>query len=125
VVARINSEQLRLERQSNDVVRCTTLLLSGLQHRLDSINEGIATEAQRQIKVERQHLDSLDEIVASHNPETILRRGFAIVRDSEGRAVNMSNISVGSSVNIELIDGSITANVIDRKTKRKRCQQRK
>jgi exodeoxyribonuclease VII large subunit len=125
VVARINSEQLRLERQSNDVVRCTTLLLSGLQHRLDSIDESIATEAQRQIKVERQHLDSLDEIVASHNPETILRRGFAIVRDSEGRAVNMSNISVGSSVNIELIDGSITANVIDRKTKRKRCQQRK
>jgi exodeoxyribonuclease VII large subunit len=125
VVARINSEQLRLERQSNDVVRCTTLLLSGLQHRLDSIDESIATEAQRQIKVERQHLDSLDEIVASHNPETILRRGFAIVRDSEGRAVNMSNISVGSNVNIELIDGSITANVIDRKTKRKRCQQRK
>ena len=32
VIARINSERLRLERQSNDVVRCSTLLLSGLQH---------------------------------------------------------------------------------------------
>ena len=125
VIARINSERLRLERQSNDVVRCSTLLLSGLQHRLDSLDEGIMAEAQRQLQIERQRLDSLDEIVASHNPEIILRRGFAIVRDSEGRAVNMSNISIGSNVNIELIDGNITANVTDRKTKRKRCQPRK
>jgi exodeoxyribonuclease VII large subunit len=125
VIARINSERLRLERQSNDVVRCSTLLLSGLQHRLDSLDEGIMAEAQRQLQIERQRLGSLDEIVASHNPEIILRRGFAIVRDSEGRAVKMDNISIGSSVNIELIDGNITANVTDRKTKRKRCQQRK
>ena len=125
VIARINSERLRLERQSNDVVRCSTLLLSGLQHRLDSLDEGIMAESQRQLQIERQRLGSLDEIVASHNPEIILRRGFAIVRDSEGRAVKMDNISVGSSVNIELIDGSITANVTDRKTKRKRCQPRK
>lgn len=125
VIARINSERLRLERQSNDVVRCSTLLLSGLQHRLDSLDEGIMAEAQRQLQIERQRLSSLDEIVASHNPEITLRRGFAIVRDSEGRVVNMSNISIGSSVNIELIDGNITANVTDRKTKRKRCQQRK
>lgn len=125
VIALINSERLRLERQSNDVVRCSTLLLSGLQHRLDSLDEGIMAEAQRQLQIERQRLDSLDEIVASHNPEIILRRGFAIVRDSEGRAVKVDNISIGSSVNIELIDGSITANVTDRKTKRKRCQPRK
>lgn len=125
VIARINSERLRLERQSNDVVRCSTLLLSGLQHRLDSLDEGIMAEAQRQLQIERQRLDSLDEIVASHNPEIILRRGFAIVRDSEGRAVKMDNISIGSNVNIELIDGNITANVTDRKTKRKRCQPRK
>ena len=125
VIARINSERLRLERQSNDVVRCSTLLLSGLQHRLDSLDEGIMAESQRQLQIERQRLDSLDEIVASHNPEIILRRGFAIVRDSEGRAVKMDNISIGSSVNIELIDGNITANVTDRKTKRKRCQPRK
>lgn len=125
VIARINSERLRLERQSNDVVRCSTLLLSGLQHRLDSLDEGIMAESQRQLQIERQRLGSLDEIVASHNPEIILRRGFAIVRDSEGRAVKMDNISIGSSVNIELIDGNITANVTDRKTKRKRCQPRK
>lgn len=125
VIARINSERLRLERQSNDVVRCSTLLLSGLQHRLDSLDEGIMAEAQRQLQIERQRLSSLDEIVASHNPEIILRRGFAIVRDSEGRAVKMDNISIGSNVNIELIDGNITANITDRKTKRKRCQPRK
>lgn len=125
VIARINQERLRLERQGNDLVRCTTLLLSGLQHRLDMLDDGIATDAQRIVERESQRLDSLREIIESHNPENILRRGFAIVRDSEGRAINIDNIAIGSNVNIELIDGSVTAEVRDKKTKRKRCQQKK
>lgn len=125
VIARINQERLRVERQGNDLVRCTTLLLSGLQHRLDMLDDGIATDAQRIVERESQRLDSLREIIESHNPENILRRGFAIVRDSEGRAINIDNIAIGSNVNIELIDGSVTAEVRDKKTKRKRCQQKK
>lgn len=125
VIARINQERLRLERQGNDLVRCTTLLLSGLQHRLDMLDDGIAADAQRIVERESQRLDSLREIIESHNPENILRRGFAIVRDSEGRAINIDNIAIGSNVNIELIDGSVTAEVRDKKTKRKRCQQKK
>lgn len=125
VIARINQERLRLERQGNDLVRCTTLLLSGLQHHLDMLDDGIAADAQRIVERESQRLDSLREIIESHNPENILRRGFAIVRDSEGRAINIDNIAIGSNVNIELIDGSLTAEVRDKKTKRKRCQQKK
>lgn len=125
VVARINGERLRVERQSSDVVRLSTLLLSGLSHRLDTLEEKIASEASRRLETEQQRLNSLAEIVESHNPQNILKRGFAIVRDAEGRATSVGNISVGSSVNIELIDGSITANVTDKKTKRKRCQTRR
>ena len=124
VLMRINQERLRLERQGNDLVRATTSLLGGMQHRLDMLEEGITSDTERTIQRESQRLDSLREIIESHNPENILRRGFAIVRDSEGRAINVSNIAVGSNVNIELIDGSITAEVRDKKTKRKRCQQK-
>lgn len=124
VVARINQERLRLERQGNDLVRSSTLLVSGLQHRLDTLDESIASEAQRIIQNEGQRLDSLREIIESHNPANILRRGFAIVRDDKGRAVNIGNIAVGSNVNIELADGGFTAEVRDKKQKRKRCQQR-
>ena len=124
VLMRINQERLRLERQGNDLVRATTSLLGGMQHRLDMLEEGITSDTERTIQRESQRLDSLREIIESHNPENILRRGFAIVRDSEGRAINVSNIAVGSNVNIEHIDGSITAEVRDKKTKRKRCQQK-
>ena len=124
VIARINQERLRVERQGNDLVRATTQLLGGLQHRLDMVDEGITLDSKRILEREGQHLDSLSQIIESHNPENILRRGFAIVRDSEGRAINTGNIAIGSNVNIELIDGSITAEVTDKKTKRKRCQQR-
>ena len=125
VVARINGERLRLERQSSEVARSSMLLLGGLQHRLDTLDESITSDAQRILQSQSQRLDSLQEIIESYNPENILRRGFAIVRDSEGRAVKVGNISTGQSVNIELIDGSITANVTETKSKRKRCQARK
>ena len=101
------------------------LLLGGLQHRLDTLDESITSDAQRILQSQSQRLDSLQEIIESYNPENILRRGFAIVRDNEGRAVKVGNISTGQSVNIELIDGSITANVTETKSKRKRCQARK
>ena len=125
VVARINGERLRLERQSSEVARSSMLLLGGLQHRLDTLDESITSDAQRILQSQSQRLDSLQEIIESYNPENILRRGFAIVRDNEGRAVKVGNISTGQSVNIELIDGSITANVTETKSKRKRCQARK
>ena len=125
VVVRINGERQRVERQSSDVVRLSTLLLNGLSHRLDTLEEKMTSEASRRLETEQQRLNSLAEIVESHNPQNILKRGFAIVRDAEGRATSVGNISVGSSVSIELIDGSITANVIDKKTKRKRCQTRR
>ncbi|MBR5133923.1 MAG: exodeoxyribonuclease VII large subunit [Alistipes sp.] len=124
VVARINQERLRLERQGNDLIRSSILLVSGLQHRLDTTEESIANNTRRIIERERQRLDTTSEIIDSHNPESILRRGFAIVRDGEGRAIKIGNIAIGESVNIELIDGGITAEVRDKKTKRKRCQQR-
>ena len=94
VLMRINQERLRLERQGNDLVRATTSLLGGMQHRLDMLEEGITSDTERTIQRESQRLDSLREIIESHNPENILRRGFAIVRDSEGRAINVSNIAV-------------------------------
>ena len=125
VVARINGERLRLERQSSEVARSSMLLLGGLQHRLDTLDESITSDAQRILQSQSQRLDSLQEIIESYNPENILRRGFAIVRDNEGRAVKVGNISTGQSVNIELIDGSITANVTETKSKRQRCQARK
>ena len=63
------------------------------------------------IRSEEQKLSSHLMVVEQSNPEIILRRGFAIVRGSDGRAVDIQNIKPGADVNIELATGTIEANV--------------
>lgn len=111
VVARINSERLAIERFSSDISRSSLVLLSGLQHRLDNIEESITSEARHLIEGERQRLATLGEITHSYDPRNILRQGYAIIRGSDGRSINIDTIEPGSSVNIELSGGVITADV--------------
>jgi exonuclease VII large subunit len=60
---------------------------------------------------EEQRLKSHLMVVEQSNPATILRRGFAIVRGTDGCAVDIQNIEPGSDVSIELAAGTIKANV--------------
>ena len=92
-------------------------MLNGLQHRLQNIEESIATLARTKLRSEQQRLESYMAIVENNNPETILRRGFAIVRDSNGRSVDMQNIEIGSDVTIETAQFKLTANVTNKHTK--------
>jgi exonuclease VII large subunit len=92
-------------------------MLNGLQHRLQNIEESIATLARTKLRSEQQRLESYMAIVENNNPETILRRGFAIVRDSNGRSVDMQNIEIGSDVTIETAQFKLTANVTSKHTK--------
>ena len=117
VVARLNGERLKVERLSAELGRSSMVTLSGLQHRLDMLEEGIKSDARRIIQSQTQRLDSLQGIVESHNPRNILRLGFAIVRNADGKRVNLNNIEIGQNVNIELSDGSLSADVTEKKTR--------
>ena len=117
VVARLNGERLKVERLSAELGRSSMVTLSGLQHRLDMLEEGIKSDARRIIQSQTQRLDSLQGIVESHNPRNILRLGFAIVRNADGKRVNLNTIEIGQNVNIELSDGSLSADVTEKKTR--------
>lgn len=117
VVARLNGERLKVERLSAELGRSSMVTLSGLQHRLDMLEEGIRSDVRRIFESQAQRLTSLQSIVESHNPQNILRLGFAIVRNEEGKTVNLSNIEIGQNVNIELSDGSLRADVTEKKTR--------
>jgi exonuclease VII large subunit len=82
-----------------------------MQHRLTNIEESITTLARTLISGEEQRLRSHLMVVEQSNPEIILRRGFAIVRDADGRAIDPQNIEPGLDVNIEMAAGVIKANV--------------
>ncbi len=111
VVARINGERITIEQVGSELSRNCVVMLSGLQHRLDTLEESITSEARHMVCSQHQRLDAIDDIVASHNPRNILSRGFAIVRDAEGRVIDIDTIELGASVNIEISGGELTANV--------------
>lgn len=112
VVARINQERLTLERHTSEIGRSAIVMVNTLQHRLDNVEESIATYSRTLLRSEHQRLDAYGTTIEDNNPAAILRRGFAIVRGSDGRSIDLQNIEPGSDVNIELATGSLTANVI-------------
>ncbi|MBO7262800.1 MAG: exodeoxyribonuclease VII large subunit [Alistipes sp.] len=111
VLARLNNERLTLERSSSEIARQSVVVVNGMQHRLANIEESITTLARTLISGEEQRLRSHLMVVEQSNPEIILRRGFAIVRDADGRTIDPQNIEPGLDVSIEMAAGVIKANV--------------
>jgi exodeoxyribonuclease VII large subunit len=117
VVARINGERLNLERSSAEIARSSAVAVNGMQHRLDNIEQNIATLAHSIIRGEEQRLSAQLTIIEQSNPEHILRKGFAIVRGVDGCTINPQNIEPGADVSIELATGIIKANVTSKTLK--------
>ena len=61
----------------------------------------------------RQTLDGHGKMLGSLSYQSVLRRGFALVRDADGKAVrDASVIAVGARISIELYDGRVAADVV-------------
>jgi exodeoxyribonuclease VII large subunit len=62
---------------------------------------------------ERRHLDACGKLLASLGYHGVLQRGYALVRDSEGRAVRSATaVAAGQQLDIELADGRIPAQAL-------------
>lgn len=111
VMSRLASERLALERNAGDVARSAVVLLNSVGHRLDVAAQSVAEYGCRMLKDERRRIDALQLVVDSHSVESILRCGFAVVRDERGRVVGIDDVKAGSNVAIEVYGGSLMAEV--------------
>ncbi|MBT9313721.1 exodeoxyribonuclease VII large subunit [Leptothoe kymatousa] len=76
---------------------------------------------QRLLKVVAQHLQAaqhrhqlLSEKLATLDPEAVLRRGYALVRESSGNLVTTTDdVAPGDAISIQLAQGRIAAEVIN------------
>ena len=60
----------------------------------------------------RRHLDASAKLLASLSYHGVLQRGFALVRDSQGRSVrSAAQVVAGQHLDIELADGQVGAQV--------------
>ena len=61
----------------------------------------------------RRHLDACAKLLASLGYQGVLQRGYALVRDSEGRTLrSAAQIAAGQHLDIELADGRVDAQAL-------------
>ncbi len=64
------------------------------------------------IRAERRRLGSLGQLLRSLGYQSVLARGFALVRDAQGRPVrSATGVGLGDRIDIEVADGRIGATV--------------
>ena len=65
------------------------------------------------IAAQRRHLDACGKLLGSLGYHGVLQRGYALVRDSEGRTVrSAAAVAAGQQLDIELADGRVPAQAL-------------
>jgi exodeoxyribonuclease VII large subunit len=90
-----------------------------LQHRLSRAGERLAAVHARagqalhnRLAVRRRGLDGTGKLLVSLSYQSALARGYALVRDADGRMVRRAQpLSPGAGVSIEFVDGRVAAEI--------------
>lgn len=83
------------------------------QMKCDSIYHSMKSGIDASIAEYTNRVEVIGEIVNSSNPQLILSRGYAIVKDSAGNIVkNSTEVSVGDKIDISFAEGSTKAKVL-------------
>jgi exonuclease VII large subunit len=56
-------------------------------------------------------LDYIEKRIESAHPKNILKRGFALIRNTDGAVLEFDNIAIHQTLNIEFIDGWVETTV--------------
>ena len=81
--------------------------------RLASLAERLASAQRKRLERAGSRLTALDEALAHLDPTRVLRRGYGIVRDAEGRVVrDAARLDAGDGISITLSDGHVDAEVV-------------
>lgn len=78
----------------------------------ERIAERLAPAAARRLAAERRKMESYQRLCHSLSPQRVLRRGFSLTRDADGRVVRRAaGIEVGSRITTRLAEGEIASRV--------------
>ena len=87
--------------------------LDSSRQRVDMLVNRLDQSMERRLTTARNRLALLEARLTAVNPHTILARGYAIVRDPNGRLLRTAaNATVGQHLHVQLSDGVIEVEVI-------------
>ncbi len=89
-----------------------TLHLRIADKKLLQMLEGILTGFSVRIRSEEARIHHLGDLVAAHDPESVLKRGFSITLDQEGRAIkDAALVEIGTTIVTKLGHGQVQSTV--------------
>jgi exodeoxyribonuclease VII large subunit len=83
------------------------------RERIDTLAGRARRSLLAQVGTHRRHLDGCSKLLASLGYQGVLQRGYALVRDSEGRTLrSAADIAPGQRLDVEMADGRIDVQVL-------------
>jgi exodeoxyribonuclease VII large subunit len=110
--SRLRVASSELERAGQSVARGAERLIEQRRSRQQRAGEGLGRAARSAVQRAEQRLKVTEVTVRMADPATILRRGFALLRDEAGAVLTSAQqVRPGAAVTVELRDGRLTSRV--------------
>lgn len=107
----LHGEELRLYTHGVNISREATRHISNHEKRIELLKDGLLSRVEYMISTEEQRLNAAERTLQSYSLDNILRLGFAVARNQEGAIRSITNTRIGESVDIELLDGVVGAEI--------------
>lgn len=107
----LHGEELRLYTHGVNISREATRHISNHEKRIELLKDGLLSRVEYMIITEEQRLNAAERTLQSYSLDNILRLGFAVARNQEGVLKSIANTRIGESIDIELLDGVVGAEI--------------
>lgn len=107
----LHGEELRLYTHGVNISREATRHISNHEKRIELLKDGLLSRVEYMISTEEQRLNAAERTLQSYSLDNILRLGFAVARNQDGAVKSITNTRIGESVDIELLDGVVGAEI--------------
>jgi exodeoxyribonuclease VII large subunit len=110
---RTSAERTRFERfAARHTPHALVQKVARLDERMISLSGRLRQAFAGRLVLERRALDAHAQMLSSLSYQSVLKRGFAVVRDQDGRAVrSVGTLAIDTRVGIELADGRANASI--------------
>lgn len=108
---RVQNEAMRIYTLGTDIERHAISITNTQVNRIDLINSELHNRIEYILSTEERRIDNAKRTLESYSIDNILRLGFAVARNQDGAIRSIANTHIGESVDIELIDGTVGAEI--------------
>ena len=107
----LHNETMRVYSLGTDIARIATAHISEEQNRISIIRNAIQSRLELIFATENNRLRDIERTLKGYSIDNILKLGFAVARTQDGALRSIKDVTIGSAMDIELLDGVVGAEI--------------